>query len=135
MKCGNEKDNIPSSAHVIIDVTPHDRPQLMTTIDHGQCCGYQGQYYNVGDKIPLAHKCAWLECRSVWAVNATARCMTLFVPRMYKLADMTTAASLDLVTQYNGCHCCLVSNNFMIQDGQRYTTVFERIVRIIRIFE
>ena len=45
-------------------MTPHDRPQLMTTIDHGQCCGYQGQYYNVGDRIPLAHKCAWLECRS-----------------------------------------------------------------------
>ena len=45
------------------ELTPHDRPQVMTTLDHSGCCVYQGQYFNVGERIPLPNKCAWLSCR------------------------------------------------------------------------
>ena len=47
------------------ELTPHDRPQVMTTVDLGQCCVHQGVLHNPGVRLARPDKCAWLECRSV----------------------------------------------------------------------
>ena len=46
------------------ELTPHDRPQVMTTVDRGQCCVHRGILHSPGARIARPDKCAWLECRS-----------------------------------------------------------------------
>lgn len=48
---------------IISDMTHHDRPQVTTIIDHGHCCAYNGQYYKVGENVPIPSKCLWLQCK------------------------------------------------------------------------
>jgi len=98
----------PSEEHchrktVKCDMTHHDRPQVTTIIDHGHCCAYNGQYYKVGENVPIPSKCLWLQC---------------------KLGKMSTKkeniASLEIKSAHHGCDCCLVTSELMIQDGKKY---------------
>ena len=38
---------------------------------------------------------------------------------MSSIEDMGNMASLDLISEYTGCNCCLVTNDTMIEDGLR----------------
>ena len=46
------------------ELTPHDRPQVMTRVELGQCCVTQGALHSPGTRLARPDKCAWLECRS-----------------------------------------------------------------------
>ena len=52
--------------HILLspELSPHDRPQVMTTEDRGRCCVTQGATHSPGARLARPDKCAWLECRS-----------------------------------------------------------------------
>ena len=92
----------------------------MTMVDHGECCMFKGHHYNIGHKIPIPEKCAWLECRFNIKFNPSSNIINKYLFSMSSIEDMGNMASLDLISEYNGCNCCLVANDTMIEDGLRY---------------
>ena len=49
---------------VMCELSPHDRPQVtVNTETSANCCLYRGQPAQLGERFPVAEKCAWLECR------------------------------------------------------------------------
>ena len=53
---------------------------------------------------------------------------------MSSIEDMGNMASLDLISEYTGCNCCLVANDTMIEDGLRYMICEQENVICVSLF-